>query len=666
MKKQEAQKQINILRDKLSKWAKAYYVFDAPLVEDSLYDETYNELKRLEELFPELKTDDSQTSIVASGSKSLESSTFEKTKHEINMLSLDNVFNNDGLIDFDNKIKKESTNYSYYVEPKIDGLSISLIYKNGSLQKALTRGDGNIGEDVTNNALQVKDIPHNISYQKDITIRGEIFIDDDTFELINKRREANGESLFANPRNAASGTMRQLDPGVVAERNLKMIAYWAMEDADTYPFPTQEQTIISLDELGFNTSKLSRHAENIEQVISAVELIDKNRSTIGYETDGVVIKVNENELYEEIGYTTKFPKWAIAFKFPEEVKETKLLEIFPTIGRTGRVTYNAKLEPVELSGTIVQRATLHNSDYVRDLDLRIGDVVRVKKAGEIIPKVVSANKEKRNSELTVWIEDKHCPKCNTPLFRYDGEVDQYCTNEECPSRLAESIIHFVSRNAMNIDGFSTKQIEKFINLGWIKKFSDIYKLKDRVDEILNLEGYQIKSVNSLINSIEESKLMPLDKFLFGLGIRHVGAKTAKDLARTYFSIDNISKITYNQLMENNDFGEVKSKSIVEYFKSEKHLKELNELKELGINPTFDEIKINKDSFLFGKKVVVTGTIPNLKRNEVKDYLEKFGAKITTSLSNATDFLIVGEKPSPNKVAKMPEDKIIKFEDLEQI
>ncbi len=666
MKKQEAQKQINILRDKLSKWAKAYYVFDAPLVEDSLYDETYNELKRLEELFPELKTDDSQTSIVASGSKSLESSTFEKTKHEINMLSLDNVFNNDGLIDFDNKIKKESTNYSYYVEPKIDGLSISLIYKNGSLQKALTRGDGNIGEDVTNNALQVKDIPHNISYQKDITIRGEIFIDDDTFELINKRREANGESLFANPRNAASGTMRQLDPGVVAERNLKMIAYWAMEDADTYPFPTQEQTIISLDELGFNTSKLSRHAENIEQVISAVKLIDKNRSTIGYETDGVVIKVNENELYEEIGYTTKFPKWAIAFKFPEEVKETKLLEIFPTIGRTGRVTYNAKLEPVELSGTIVQRATLHNSDYVRDLDLRIGDVVRVKKAGEIIPKVVSANKEKRNSELTVWIEDKHCPKCNTPLFRYDGEVDQYCTNEECPSRLAESIIHFVSRNAMNIDGFSTKQIEKFINLGWIKKFSDIYKLKDRVDEILNLEGYQIKSVNSLINSIEESKLMPLDKFLFGLGIRHVGAKTAKDLARTYFSIDNISKITYNQLMENNDFGEVKSKSIVEYFKSEKHLKELNELKELGINPTFDEIKINKDSFLFGKKVVVTGTIPNLKRNEVKDYLEKFGAKITTSLSNATDFLIVGEKPSPNKVAKMPEDKIIKFEDLEQI
>lgn len=666
MKKQEAQKQINILRDKLSKWAKAYYVFDAPLVEDSLYDETYNELKRLEELFPELKTDDSQTSIVASGSKSLESSTFEKTKHEINMLSLDNVFNNDGLIDFDNKIKKESTNYSYYVEPKIDGLSISLIYKNGSLQKALTRGDGNIGEDVTNNALQVKDIPHNISHQKDITIRGEIFIDDDTFELINKRREANGESLFANPRNAASGTMRQLDPGVVAERNLKMIAYWAMEDADTYPFPTQEQTIISLDELGFNTSKLSRHAENIEQVISAVELIDKSRSTIGYETDGVVIKVNENELYEEIGYTTKFPKWAIAFKFPEEVKETKLLEIFPTIGRTGRVTYNAKLEPVELSGTIVQRATLHNSDYVRDLDLRIGDVVRVKKAGEIIPKVVSANKEKRNSELTVWIEDKHCPKCNTPLFRYDGEVDQYCTNEECPSRLAESIIHFVSRNAMNIDGFSTKQIEKFINLGWIKKFSDIYKLKDRVDEILNLEGYQIKSVNSLINSIEESKLMPLDKFLFGLGIRHVGAKTAKDLARTYFSIDNISKITYNQLMENNDFGEVKSKSIVEYFKSEKHLKELNELKELGINPTFDEIKINKDSFLFGKKVVVTGTIPNLKRNEVKDYLEKFGAKITTSLSNATDFLIVGEKPSPNKVAKMPEDKIIKFEDLEQI
>ncbi len=662
----EAKKQIKILNEKLAKWSKAYYVFDNPLVEDSLYDEAYNELKELEELFPELKKSNSQTQIVASGKDSLEASTFEKTKHEINMLSLDNEFTFDGLINFDNKIKKEATSYSYYVEPKIDGLSMSLIYEGGKLKKAITRGDGKIGEDVTNNVLQIKNIPRTIEYDNNITIRGEVFIDNESFIKINKQREENGEVLLANPRNAASGSIRQLDPNVVAERNLKMITYWAMNDSDNYAFKTQESTINNLKKLGFETSKFSKKANNINEVIDVIKYIENVRNEIGYEIDGIVIKINESELYEEIGYTTKFPKWAIAYKFPAEIKETKLLEIFPTVGRTGRITYNAFLEKVELAGTIVQRATLHNSDYIKDLDLRINDIVRVKKAGEIIPKVVSSNKELRGNESILWEEAKYCPSCESELLRIDGEVDQYCTNEKCPDRLKESIIHFVSRNAMNIDGLSTKQVEKFIKLGYIKNFSDLYLLKNYRDDILNLEGYQEKSVNSLLDSIEKSKDMPLDKFLFGLGIRHIGSKTARDIAKRFSSIENLMNVTYEDLMDNNDLGEVKSNSIVNYFKNEEHINELRKLKELGIDPHFEKIEVNTDNILFGKKIVVTGTIPNLKRNEVKDYLERFGAKITTTLSNATDYLIIGEKPSMNKVAKMDENKIIKFEDLDNI
>ncbi len=662
----EAKKQIEILNEKLAKWSKAYYVYDNPLVEDSLYDETYNELKRLEDLFPELKSENSQTSIVASGSASLESSTFEKTKHEINMLSLDNEFTFEGLINFDNKIKKESNSFTYYVEPKIDGLSMSLIYEDGRLVKAITRGDGSIGEDVTNNVLQINNIPKIIKYNNRITIRGEVFIDDESFIKINKLREENGEVLLANPRNAASGSIRQLDPKIVADRNLKMIAYWAMNDSDNYAFETQASTIENLEKLGFEVSEFSKEAKNIDEVIEVINHISDNREKIGYEIDGIVIKVNESYLYEEIGYTTKFPKWAIAYKFPAEIKETRLLNIFPTVGRTGRITYNAFLDKVELAGTIVQRATLHNSDYIRDLDLRIGDIVRVKKAGEIIPKVVSVNLSARDEELPRWEETKVCPSCENDLIRVDGEVDQYCTNESCPSRLKESIIHFVSRNAMNIDGLSTKQIEKFIKLDYIKNFSDLYLLKERRDEILNLEGYQEKSVTSLLNSIERSKEMPLDKFLFGLGIRHIGSKTARDLAKSYSSISELTNVTFDELMDNCDLGEVKSNSIVKYFKKEEHISELNKLRELGIDPHFEKIKINKDNILYGKKVVVTGTIPNLKRNEVKEYLERFGAKITTSLSNATDYLIVGEKPSMNKLQKVEENKIIKFEDLDNI
>ncbi len=666
MKKEQAKIQIDKLKASLLKWSKEYYIDDAPTVDDSVYDKTLADLFALEKEFPELVTSDSPTQTVGASIVNLESSSFEKTKHEINMLSLDNAFNDEDLLSFDNRISKEVNNYTYYVEPKIDGLSISLIYESGKLVKAITRGDGVIGEDVTENARQVKSIPQSIDYNEQITIRGEIYMSDESFAHVNKIREKNGEVLLANPRNGASGTMRQINPMVVKERQLDMIAYWAMNSEDRYAFKTQEETINELSKLGFETSTISTHAKDIKEVIKVIHSMSNLRSDIDYEIDGIVIKINESNLYEEIGYTTKFPKWAIAFKFPAEVKETKLLDIFPTVGRTGRVTYNAFLEEVELAGTKVQRATLHNADYIRDLDLRIGDIVNVKKAGEIIPKVISSNKEKRKGNELVWKEATHCPSCQNELSRKDEEVDQYCLNEKCPSRLTESIIHFVSRDAMNIDGFSIKQVEKFIELGWLKSFSDIYKIKEKRDDLLNMEGYQEKSVNSLLDSIEKSKLNTLDKLIFGLGIRHIGKKTSRDIAKEYGSLNSISKLTLDELLNKNDLGTVKSNSLIDYFNDESNLEEINRLKELGIDPIMETIEVNKDSILFDKKVVVTGTIEGYNRNQIKEYLETFGAKITSAVSGTTDYLIVGEKPSANKVNKISPDKIIKFEDLKNL
>ncbi len=662
----EAKIQIDKLKASLIKWSKEYYVDDAPTVDDSVYDKTLAELFALEKEFPELITSDSPTQTVGAGKVALEASSFEKTEHEISMLSLENAFDNDDLIDFDRKVKEEANSYSYYVEPKIDGLSISLIYNDGQLIKAITRGDGFVGEDVTNNAKQISNIPQTIKHEGSITIRGEIFMPDDSFAKANKERELNSEALFANPRNAASGTMRQLNPQIVKDRGLKMFAYWAMIDSDTYAFETQQATIHALRDYGFDTPEISKLANDIDDVLKVIDEITHLRDDIDYEIDGIVIKVNESNLYEEIGYTSKFPKWAIAFKFPAEVKETILLDIFPTIGRTGRVTYNAKLEGVELAGTFVQRATLHNADYITDLDLRIGDYVNVKKAGEIIPKVISSNKKKRKDGLMKWTPSTNCPHCGSILIRNEGEVDQYCENEYCSARITERIIHFVSRDGMNIEGLSTKQIEKFISLGWINKFSDIYKLHLRKEEMLELEGYQSKSVNSLIESIEKSKSNTLDKFIFALGIRHIGKKTAKDIAREYGSIENLSNVDLDELLIKNDLGVVKSNSLIEYFRNEEHINELNELRNVGVDPILKIIEVDKNHKLYNKKVVVTGTIAGYNRNGVKDYLESFGAQISSSVSGATDYLIIGDKPSPSKMSKIDKEKIINFNDIENL
>ncbi len=659
----ETKNKILALREKLNKWSNEYYVLDAPTVDDSAYDAALKELKGLEESNPDLVSELSETQIVG---RLDERNTFAKTAHEIPMLSLDNAFNEDDLRNFDRQISQESTEYSYFVEPKIDGLGISLIYEDGKLVKALTRGDGTTGEDVTINAKQIKDIPVEIDYKENITVRGEIFMNDNVFVDINKQREDDGEQLFANPRNAASGSMRQIDPMVVRERKLNMIAYFSKKDASTWTWEEQSITISQLKELGFNVADYSAPAKDIEEVISVIKEWTDTRENIPYEIDGIVIKVNQSNLYERIGYTSKFPKWAIAYKFPAEVKKTKLLEIFPTIGRTGRVTYNAKLEPIELAGTTVQRATLHNADYITDLDLRVGDIVEVKKAGEIIPKVIRAVESERVEGLIKWEEVKNCPTCDNPFERKDGEVDQYCMNEECSSRIVESIIHFASRDAMNIDGLSTKQIEKFISLGWVKSFKDIYKLNERRDEMLALEGYQEKSVNSLLESIDKTKENNLSRLIFGLGIRHIGKKTAKDLEREFGKLENLYNLDLETLMNKQDLGEVKSNSLIKFFNNEKNIKELEDLLALGVNPKVNIINVDESHPLFNKKVVVTGTIDSMNREQVKEHLESFGAKITSTVSGATDYLIIGAKPSASKVSKMPENKVIKFENIEKL
>ncbi|BDU67430.1 MAG: DNA ligase [Candidatus Tyloplasma litorale] len=653
---------INNLVKMLNKWNYDYYVNDNPIVDDIIYDEKLSELFQLEKQYPHLIREDSPTQTVGK----IASSSFKKTKHMIPMLSLKNAFNEGDLMHFNKQIIEFDYKGDYFVEPKIDGLSLSLIYEKGHLIKAVTRGDGNIGEDVTNNAKQISNIPLTINYKKNIEIRGEVYIGVDQFKKINEERRNNDEKLFANPRNAASGTMRQLDVLKVKQRGLKMIAYWAMNDEKTFSWKTQEETIINLEKLGFKTSELSVKILNIEDVISIIKKIEEKRYSLEYEIDGVVIKVNEYSFYEKIGYTSKFPKWAIAYKLPGEIKVSTLLNIFQTIGRTGRVTYNAQLSGVQLAGTWVQRATLHNADYIKDLDLRIGAQVKVKKAGDIIPKVISAIKDDSFFKLKKWKEDKKCKICGNKLSRTENEVDQYCINVDCPARMEESIIHFVSREAMNIKGLSTQQIKKFIELKFISEFSDIYYLKNKKEEILKLDGYQERSVNSLLNSIEESKKVSLDKFIFALGIRHIGKKTSKDLAKIFGSIEAMSKLKVENLIEQEDFGEVKSNSIISYFKDENNKKKLNNLVSAGLNPIFISSKKENDSILFGKKIVITGKIENMNREEAKEYFENLGAIVLSTISKNIDYLVIGEKPSLLKMSKVSKDKIINFNEIKKI
>ncbi|NQZ29458.1 MAG: NAD-dependent DNA ligase LigA [Mycoplasmatales bacterium] len=618
--------QINKLKRELKEWGYQYYTLDNPTISDAQYDGSMELLKQLEKDNPEFITKDSPTQKV--GGYVLDK--FTKIEHKIPMLSLSNAFNKRDLIKFDEQIKRElhlQGDVEYVCELKIDGLSISLNYKNGFLDKAVTRGNGLVGEDVTHNVKTIKSIPLSIDYKEDLEIRGEVFMSDKVFEDLNKQ----GYN-FANPRNAASGTLRQLDSSIAASRNLDAFLYMVPNPLEHH-LNTHKEALDFLAKQRLKINKETKFAKNIIEVIDLVEELTNKRNSLGYEVDGIVVKVNDNRLHEEIGYTAKAPKYMIAYKFPEEIATTTLQGIFPTVGRTGRITYNAILSPVRLAGTVVSAATLHNADYVRELMLDEGDVVKVKKAGEIIPKVVGVVAKKQKQ---LWREDEMCPECLHPLHRVNGEVDQYCINLKCPAILKASIQHFVSRTAMDIEGFGDKIVEKLIQKEIINSIISIYSIK--YEDLIKLEGFQRKSVKKLLDSIEKSKTQDLDRFIFGLGIRHVGSKYAKILAKRFGTFENIANATEEQLIQIREIGPKVQESVIHYFKENQEI--IEEFLSVGVKPT--ELAGAESNILEGKTFVITGSLSN-PRKYFKDLIESNGGNVSSAISAKTDYLLAGEK-----------------------
>ncbi|AVN64215.1 MULTISPECIES: NAD-dependent DNA ligase LigA [Mesoplasma] len=648
MTKEQASKLINDLREKLNEWAKQYYVLDNPSVDDAEYDKTIHQLIDLENQFPELITSDSITQKVGG----IISDKFEKHTHKYPMLSLGDIFSWDEFINFNKQVAKvtDTENNEYTAELKIDGLSISLIYKGGVLQKGITRGDGKVGENVTTNVKTIKSIPLSIPSKDEIEIRGEVFLGKKEFAKINEERLLNGEQLFANPRNAAAGTLRQLDSKIVAERNLDAYLYYYFNENN--PINTQYESINQIKNLGLKINKETKICKTLEEVKSYIEYYTKKRNELDYEIDGIVFKLNDKKLQEEVGYTAKTPKWAIAYKFPAEVKQTKLLDIFPTVGRTGKITYNAKLEPVQIAGTTVSAASLNNAEYIMAKDLRINSIVKVKKAGDIIPEVISAIKDENFDLLPIWEKDVQCPACNELLEKTSTEVDQFCVNFNCPAQILRSLEHFASRGAANIVGLGGQTIKKLFEEKLITNIADIFKVEEHKENIINFEKFGEKSFENLIASIKESKNNSFEKTLFGLGIRHVGSKTALTLAQIYKNIDNLKNATYEELSSIESVGEVLAMSIVDWFKIESNLQLINELKSFDVNFEYLGQAKNTESTISEKSFVITGTLSE-SRDYFKDIIELNNGKVIGSVSKKTDYVLAGENAG-SKLTKAEE------------
>ncbi|ATI73803.1 NAD-dependent DNA ligase LigA [Mesoplasma florum] len=648
MTKEQASKLINDLRLKLNEWAKEYYVLDNPSVDDAEYDKTIHQLIDLENQFPELITSDSITQKVGG----IVSDKFEKHTHKYPMLSLGDIFSWDEFINFNKQVAKVTgtENNEYTAELKIDGLSISLIYKDGVLQKGVTRGDGKVGENVTTNVKTIKSIPLSIPSKDEIEIRGEVFLGKKEFAKINEERLLNGEQLFANPRNAAAGTLRQLDSKIVAERNLDAYLYYYFNENN--PINTQYDSINQIKNLGLKINKETKICKTLEEVKSYIEYYTEKRNELDYEIDGIVFKLNDKKLQEEVGYTAKTPKWAIAYKFPAEVKQTKLLDIFPTVGRTGKITYNAKLEPVQIAGTTVSAASLNNAEYIIAKDLRINSIVKVKKAGDIIPEVISAIKDEKFDLLPIWEKDVQCPACNELLEKTSTEVDQFCVNFNCPAQILRSLEHFASRGAANIVGLGGQTIKKLFEEKLITNIADIFKVEEHKENIINFEKFGEKSFENLIASIKESKNNSFEKTLFGLGIRHVGSKTALTLAQIYKNIDNLKNATYEELSSIDSVGEVLAMSIVDWFKIESNLQLINELKSFDVNFEYLGQAKNTESTISEKSFVITGTLSE-SRDYFKDIIELNNGKVIGSVSKKTDYVLAGENAG-SKLTKAEE------------
>ena len=615
-----------------------YYVLDNPTITDQEYDDYYMELLDLEKKYPELKREDSPTNRV--GGESLDK--FEKVTHETPMLSFDDIFNEDEIMAFDERVRKVIPNPTYTLEPKMDGLSGSLIYRKGVLVRAATRGDGVTGENITLNVKTIKTVPLRLTKEIDIEVRGEIYMSKAAFEKANIERETMGEQPFANPRNAAAGSVRQLDSKITAKRNLDFMAYFIPNPED-YGIKTQSESLNFLKELGFLTNyKLNTTVNSVDEIIKDISVLHDKRKSLPFAIDGVVLKVDNLKDEEKLGYTTRVPRWGIAYKFPAEEVLTTLKEIKFTVGRTGKITPNAIFSPVHVDGSLVSKATLHNEDYCLDKDIRVGDVIVVRKAGDVIPEVVEVKFERRNKELEPFKMIEECPMCNTKLIKKDANY--FCPNNNCPARHIENLIHYASRDAMNIEGFGDNIVEDFYNMGYIKTPADFYHLDKYKDELMRLEGFGEKSIIKLLASIENSKSNSLERLLFALGIRHVGAKTAKILARNYKNIDNLMKATYEELQIINDIGDIIAKSIIEYFNDEENIKLINKLKENNVNMTFDNSNYHENEQFSGKTFVLTGTLINTTRDEASALIESLGGKVSSSVSSKTSAVIVGDNP----------------------
>ena len=623
----------------LNKASYEYYTLDNPSITDQEYDSLMDELIKLETNNPSLVRSDSPT--VRIGGEVI--SDFKKVTHSIPMMSLGDIFNEDELRDFDLRIKKVVKNPEYICELKIDGLSVSLIYANGKLVRGATRGDGTIGEDITHNVRTIKNVPLSLPQDIDIEVRGEIYMPLSSFIKLNEERKEKGEKEFANPRNAAAGSVRQLDSKIASERNLSTFMYH-IPLPDNYNLKTQYESLEFMKDLNLTVNPNIKKVNDIEGVIKYINYWQERRKELPYEIDGIVIKVNDYEHQRKLGVTAKVPKWAIAYKFPAEEVLTKLKDIEFCVGRTGKITPRADLDPVRLSGSIVRSATLNNQDYIKEKNIMIGDIVSIRKAGEIIPEVVEVKIERRTGNEIPFKMIENCPICGSKLVKKEGEVAYFCLNTDCDARNIETLIHYASRDAMNIEGFGERIVEDFYNIGYLKNISDYYTLKDYKDELKTLEGFGEKSISNLLENIENSKNNSLEKLIFGLGIKHVGKKTAKILSEYYKNIDNLMNSDIEELSSIPNIGEIIANSIVDYFNTEKNIKLINKLKENNINMNYIGKEKNINELFLDKTFVLTGTLEKLTRNEAKDLIESLGGKNTSSVSKKTDVVIVGTSP----------------------
>ena len=630
---------MNYLINILNEANYRYHVLDNPTITDQEYDKYLRELYTLEEKHPDLVRDDSPTQKI--GGEVIDK--FNKVVHDKPMMSLSNVFNEEEIIAFDERIKKEGITPEYVCELKIDGLSVSLKYKQGKFVSAATRGDGITGEDITHNVKTIKNVPLKLSKPIDIEVRGEIYMKKSVLEKLNQERIKNHEEPFKNARNAAAGSIRQLDSKIAAKRHLDTFIYH-LPNPEDFGIKTHEEALNFMKELGFVTNPNNELVGGIDKVIEFIHRKTKIRNELAYDIDGIVIKLNNIKEQLDLGFTARYPKWATAYKFPAELVYTKLKDIIFTVGRTGQITPNAILEPVIVMGSLISKTTLHNEDYVKDKDIMIGDTVSIKKAGDVIPEVVGVLKERRNgTEKPFKMADK-CPICGSPLVRRENESAYYCTNPLCDAKHIEGLIHYAGRNAMNIEGFGDSICEDFYNMGYLKRIYNYYTLYKYKEELMGLEGFGEKSIIKLLASIEKSKENSLERLLFAIGIRHVGVKTAKILAKEYKDIDSLMNATFEELSEINDIGEIIAKSVVEYFKQPENIELINKLKEYGVNMKYVNNNYQELDEFSGKTFVLTGSLTNITREEATEIIENYGGKVSNSVSSKTSAVIVGEAP----------------------